>query len=351
MRRMTLLRSGHGPCGGGSYFKIMNRLMPLDACLGEALNGLSPVSAIMAGPSEACGYILAEDFLLPRDMPATAEGLRAGFAVTAMDFVGASAGVPVPLDHPIRVVPGAALPPGKDAVLPEDATDTGFGVLEALRSVNPGEGVRHAGHDGRAGEVLARAGTRLSSRHVMIALQVGIVRLAIRRPRAAVVIDDPAQAAFLRGWLSALGADVVVGSPADLTLCAVHDHTPRLAMTPAETAWLTREGSSLIVSVPARFDGMIAAALCLLLPVMARLTGAAPAATSLQLARKLTSTVGLSELVLLTEVAGHWQSQPVGTVTLSGLAQASAFAILPPDSEGLPAGAPLTATPLDLPLG
>ena len=38
-------------------------------------------------------------------------------------------------------------------------------------------------------------------------------------------------------------------------------------------------------------------------------------------------------------------------ISLSGLAAATAFAILPPDSEGLPAGAPLSATLLDLPFG
>jgi hypothetical protein len=38
-------------------------------------------------------------------------------------------------------------------------------------------------------------------------------------------------------------------------------------------------------------------------------------------------------------------------VTLAGLAAARAIAIIPPQSEGLPAGAPLAAQPLDLPFG
>lgn len=323
---------------------------PLEACLARALDGLTPVPAEWAESGAAVGLVLADDLCLPQDMPPVSEALRAGLAVAALDLVGASHGAPVPLTAPVRVLPGEGLPPGTDAVLPEDATDTAAGLCEAVRPISPGEGVRRAGHDGRAGEVIARAGTRLAPRHLLIAMQAGLARIAARRPRVAIALNDPAQTAFAQGWVTALGACVVSG-PADLTLRSATEHAPRLALAPAETAWLAREDAGLVLTVPARFDGMLAACLGLGLPALARLNGATPAGRTLPLARKLNSTVGLSELVLLAEDSGHWRPQPAGLLSLSGLAAATAFAILPPDSEGLPAGASLSATPFDLPFG
>lgn len=343
--------NGLEQANGGTGDPLSDRtVVPLETCLARALDGLTPVLAELAETDAAFGRVLAEDLCLPQDMPTASEALRAGFAVAALDLVGASAGSPIPLWNLVRVVPGDALPSGMDAVLPEDGIDTVAGCPEAVRPISPGEGVRRAGHDGRVGAVIARAGTRLAHRHILIATQAGIARIARRQPRVALALDDPAQLAFAQSWFAGLGACVADG-PADLTLRPTTDHTPRLALAPAETAWLARTGAGLVLTVPARFDGMLTACLALALPALARLSGAAPLSRTLPLARKLTSTVGLSELVLLTEQTGQWQPQPAGTLTLSGLATASAFAILPPDSEGLPAGAPLSATPIELPFG
>jgi molybdopterin biosynthesis enzyme len=324
-------------------------------CLAHALDGVTPIHATWTMTAEASEHVLAEDLCLPHDLPPVAEALRAGFAVVALDLVGASVGSPVPLAQTVRVVPGGVLPAGMDAVLPEDglepdSTRAAAGWYEAIRPVSPGDGVRRAGHDGCAGDVIARAGTRLAPRHILIAVQAGINRIAVRQPRVAIALDDPAQTAFARGWVSALGGRVVEG-PADLTLRPATDHAPRLALAPAETAWLERNDAGLDLTIPARFDGMVAACLGLGVPALARLTGAEPVVRTLPLARKLTSGVGLSEMVLLAEGSGVWLPYPAGMMTLLCLATATGFAILPPDSEGLPAGAPLSATLFDLPFG
>ena len=332
------------------YLRGMSVRLSLDLCLSGALDSVVPVASTWGEMTSALGGILAQDIPLPHDMPRSAEALRAGYAVAALDLVGASTSAPVPLFAPVSVVPGEPLPAGMDAILPEDGIETTAGWPEAIRPLNPGEDVRRMGHDGRAGEMIAAAGTRLTARHILMATCAGITGTDIRQPRVAFTLDDPAQRAFVQSWFAGLGACVVDG-PADLTLRATTDHTPRLALAPAETAWLARTGAGLLLTVPARFDGMVAACLGLALPALACLSGAEPLSRTLPLARKLTSTVGLSELVLLTEQTGQWQPQPAGTLTLSGLATASAFAILPPDSEGLPIGAPLTATPIDLPFG
>lgn len=285
--------------------------VPLETCLARALDGLLPVPAAWAQTGAAVGLVLAEDLCLPLDLPTANEALRAGVAVAALDLVGASPGSPVPLADPVRVVPGGVLPARMDAVLPDDGIEAAAGWPEAIRSVSPGDGVRRAGHDGRAGDVIALAGTRLAPRHVLIAAQADIARIAVRQPRVQIALDDPGQTAFVRHLLSSLGALIAEG-PADLTLRPVQDPDPRLALAPAETAWLGREGggTGLVLRVPRRFDAMVAACLGLALPVLARLSGAAPRGRTLPLARKLTSTVGLSELVLLAQETGRWQPQP-----------------------------------------
>lgn len=338
-------------CPAKDYLRAMNSLVSLASCLDRALAGLPPVPAASVPTARAAGLLPAQDLCLPHDMPPASQALRAGFAVAALDLVGAGAGTPLPLATPAPVVPGQALPPGTDAVLTEDGIEMPTpGWPEAIRPVGPGEGVRRAGHDGRAGDVIAAAGTRLAPRHIVIAAQAGIAQIACRRPRVAIALQDGAQAGFARGWFTGLGA-CVVDDLADLTLRTATDHTPRLALDPAQSAWLARGDAGLVLTLPVRLDGMVAGCLALALPALARLTGAAPLVRTLPLARKVASTVGLSDLVLLTEQAGHWQPQPPGMLTLTGLASASAFAILPPDSEGLPGGAPLAATPFDMPFG
>lgn len=332
------------------YLGAMSSLAPLDLCLSQALDGVVPVPPAWVETACAAGLILAQDICLPHDMPQRAEALRAGHAVAALDLVGASTGAPVPLAGPMPVAPGAALPAGMDAVLTEDGVDTATGWPEAIRPLNPGDNVRRTGHDGHAGDTVAPAGTRLTPRHLLIAAHAGVPRIQVRQPRVAVALDDPVHCIFAQGWLSALGARSVTG-PADLTLRTATDHAPRLALAPTETAWLTKESAGLVLTVPPRFDAMVAACLALALPTLAHLTGATPLAVARPLARKLTSTVGLSELVLLRGQAGQWLPQPAGLLTLTDLAQAQAFAILPPNSEGLAAGAPLSATPIDLPFG
>jgi len=328
----------------------MESLTTLDDCIARALDGLAPVAADNLPMAEAVGAVLAEPLRFPADMPPVAEALRAGFAVAALDLTGASASVPIPLVAPVRLLPADPLPPGSDAVLPPDwaeATATGW---EAIRPIGPGDGVRRAGHDGRAGTLIAPAGAQVTARLCLVAGLSGLTRCTIRRPRVAIDLPDPHQAGFARACLGAMGAEVTDRAP-HLILRPTADAQPRLALAPAQTAWLEREGGALVLSVPRRFDGMVAAVLALALPAMAALTGAAPRYEERPLLRKIASGLGMAELVLLTRQGADWHPAAAGAVTLASLAMADAIAILPPDSEGLAAGAPLAGTALLSPFG
>lgn len=328
----------------------MDSLTALEACLAQALHGIALAPAEVLRLSEAGGLVLAHDLAFPADLPPVSEALRAGFAVAALDLTGASANVPVPLGLPSRMLPGDPLPAGTDAVLPEEGAECGVAGREAIRPVGPGEGVRRAGHDGRAGATIARAGALLSAGHVLAAAMGGVERCAVRGPRVAISLPDPRLAVFAAAWMTSLGAQVSDAAPHLILRVSDHDR-PRLALTPAETAWIHREGDALVLSVPRRFDGAIAACLALGLPVMIALCGSETATEERPLSRKAASSLGLSELVLLTREGAAWRPSPAGSVTLSTLAAAHAFAILPPESEGLPEGAPLAGISLRSPLG
>lgn len=102
--------NGLAQANGGTSDPLSDRtVVPLETCLARALDGLTPVRAEWAETGAALGLILAEDLCLPQDMPTASEALRAGFAVAALDLVGASAGSPIPLRNPVRVVPDLAV--------------------------------------------------------------------------------------------------------------------------------------------------------------------------------------------------------------------------------------------------
>lgn len=328
----------------------MDSLTPLDACLEQALRDLPEVAAEPCPLSDAVGAILAEDLCFPADMPPVAEALRGGLAVAALDLTGASASLPVFLGAGHPVLPGDPLPGGADAVLPQDGAEAVPGGWEAIRPIGPGEGVRRAGHDGRAGTVILPAGAPLTDKARFVAAKAGTTRCTIRRPRVAIALPDPDQAAFARAFLNRLGAAIGDDAP-HLILRPAKDAQPRLALSPAQTAWLVRAGSALELSVPQRFDGMLTALFALGLPAMAALTGARPVTQDRPLARKVASALGMAELVLLTRQDGDWNPAQAGMVTLATLAAAEACAILPPETEGFGAGAVLSGIPLVAPFG
>jgi hypothetical protein len=64
------------------------------------------------------------------------------------------------------------------------------------------------------------------------------------------------------------------------------------------------------------------------------------------LSRRIVSTVGVADLVVLRETAGRFEPLATGVVPLSALARATHRAVLPPESEGSAEGAFIEAFPL-----
>ena len=324
---------------------MTRRLASLAEALGPVLAGLEPAAPVKLPPLDAVGLILAAPLHASGPVPAAATALRKGLAVRSLDLVGASPHAPALLAaHPPMVRAGEPLPPGCDAVLDPDAVTDHGGWLEAVEAPAPGWQARLAGHDLAAGAVLAPAGALFTPELALAACLAGIAQVAARRPVVAVEIADPALRTWLELRLAGLGCVMraATGSgPPALILRAAGDGPPRLALQPGETAWIAREGEAAAIDLPARFDGAVSAFCALALPVLARLTGAAPRPVSVRLAGKLTSAIGLTELALFRLEADMAVPLASGDVTLAALAAADAFCLTPPEAEGFAAGASL----------
>ena len=91
--------------------------------------------------------------------------------------------------------------------------------------------------------------------------------------------------------------------------------------------------------MPGAPDQALAGWWTLALPVLDRLSGREPRpATTLPLARKIASGVGIAEIVLLRKLEQSWMPIAVGDLPLQPIASADAWLAVPGDSEGYAAG-------------
>lgn len=139
------------------------------------LDSCEPLAPIPATPAEAVGLVLAADVTAAEDVPPFANSAVDGYAVIASDTATAPIDVTVvaeiaagaaPPDAPIvpgeavRIMTGAAMPPGADAVvMVEDSERLGGDRVRLSATVEPGAAVRLPGGDVRAGDVVFTAGT------------------------------------------------------------------------------------------------------------------------------------------------------------------------------------------------
>lgn len=108
----------------------------------------------------------------------------------------------------VRIMTGAPLPPGADAVVPVEHTSTGrfrAGAPRTEESValgrRPRTHVRSAGEDVRAGQLLARTGTEVTAALVGALAASGTVRVPVRRRPRVVVISTGSELVPVGGGL------------------------------------------------------------------------------------------------------------------------------------------------------
>jgi molybdopterin molybdotransferase len=143
--------------------------------------------------------VLAEDARALVDLPPFDASAMDGFAIRAADVPGrlpvvarVAAGVPADTalapGQAMGIATGGVVPDGADSVIRlEDVVETGNTIDIAL-AVAAGDNVRPRGGDLGAGDVVVRAGTRLTAAHVGALAAAGCARVRCgRRPRVAVL--------------------------------------------------------------------------------------------------------------------------------------------------------------------
>jgi molybdopterin biosynthesis enzyme len=266
------------------------------------------------------------------------------------------------------------MPPSADAVLPPDAITTNVGTVEAHAAATAGDGVLAAGADAVPGRPLRLAGERLRAVDVAALQAVGIARVMVREPRVRVVSTAGAETdavalaiaravsahgvvvIFVRALERALAdqqTDIVIAiggtgagrNDGSVTMLArvgqVDFHG--FGIAPGETAALGAVGRLPVLMLPARLDAAFAAFLLVGEPLLRRLTGATVQEPGMPatLSRKIASTVGLAEVVPVRRVAEGVEPLASGYWPVQALARADGWVLVPPDSEGFPAGTQL----------
>jgi molybdopterin molybdotransferase len=88
-----------------------------------------------------------------------------------------------------RIMTGAPIPPGADAVVPVELTDGGRHQVQIYEPRSPGDSVRPAGGDVLAGEQVLPAGAVLGSAQLGVAAAVGCAELPVHRPVRVLVLS------------------------------------------------------------------------------------------------------------------------------------------------------------------
>ncbi|MEP9357192.1 gephyrin-like molybdotransferase Glp [Sphingomonas sp. KR3-1] len=172
----------------------MTALLPVAEAQARLLALAEPVAEESCPPAEAAGRWAARDILALRTQPASDLSSMDGYAIRFADLPGpwqvigesaagrGFAGEVAP-GQAIRIFTGAPLPPGADTVLVQEeaARDGAALTLAGEGPLGLGSSVRPRGLDFSEGEVLIRAGERITPARLALAAIAGHAALPVRR--------------------------------------------------------------------------------------------------------------------------------------------------------------------------
>lgn len=166
------------------------------------LDAVRPLGSEVVDLLGACGRILAEEIRPERWIPPRDCSAMDGYAVRTADLgsppvelrvveeiaAGHESRHKLEPGEVARILTGAPMPPGADAVVIQEWTERRGSSLRVLRGVEPGANVRRAGSDVRPGMRIARPGDRLGSAHLGMLAALGRTRVTVvERPRVAIL--------------------------------------------------------------------------------------------------------------------------------------------------------------------
>jgi molybdenum cofactor synthesis domain-containing protein len=173
------------------------------------LASVSPARPTRVPLGECLGLVLTEDVRSLVDLPGFDNSAMDGYAVRAVDVTAADPAVPgsavtlpvvgevaaggvatrpVGSAEAVRIMTGAMLPEGADAIVKVEDTDGGTETVRIHTGVSAGSSVRPAGEDVRAGDLVLSTGMVLDARRVALLAATGYGDVLVRpRPRVAIL--------------------------------------------------------------------------------------------------------------------------------------------------------------------
>jgi molybdopterin molybdotransferase len=176
-------------------------MLSVEQAQAEILGRARPLAAERVDILDALGRVLAEPIRSSRRIPPWPNSSMDGYAVRAADgrpaatlrvvdrvIAGSLPSRAVGAGEAIRIFTGAPMPPGADAVVPQEDVDARDGIIALRGSVEPGAYVRPAGEDVREGDLVLEPGRPIGPPEIGILATLGRTQVAVgRRPRVAVL--------------------------------------------------------------------------------------------------------------------------------------------------------------------
>ena len=392
--------------------------MPVADAIAAILAGSEPLAEEMIALDAAHHRILARDVKALRTQPPAAMSAMDGYALRWQDAAHVDAQLTVigevaagrPFDRAIgpgeaaRIFTGGVIPDGADSVVIQEDTIADGATIRIMQAARRGRHIRPAGVDFREGDVLLKAGSRLSDRDLSLAASMNHPKLPVRRrPKVALLatgdelvmpgnVPGPGQIVYSNGYaLRALaraeGAETIdLGVAADTTAAttfgirrardadadilittggaSVGDHDLvkqsleaegveiafwKIAMRPGKPMMHGRLGPMRVIGLPGNPVSSYVCSLLFLVPLIRALSGARmihDVREKALLGRDLDANDTREDYLrarLERRADGAWVATPVthqDSSLLGFLASAQALVIRPPFAPAAKAGSP-----------
>ena len=181
-------------------------MISVEQHLDRILGSVKVIRPFEQGVLDAQGCVLAEDVTARGSLPGFTNSAMDGYAVHALDVAGATEDDPVVLPvvndiaagntnalslaqgQTMRIMTGAPMPRGADAVVPVEVTDGGVVRVQVRVPSVGGQHVREVGEDVEQGVTILRRGTLLGPGQIALLAAAGVARVkVVPRPRVVVL--------------------------------------------------------------------------------------------------------------------------------------------------------------------
>lgn len=185
----------------------VRELVPVDTYLAQLLSLLPVPEPIELRLGDALGLTLADGVVSEVTVPAFPNAAMDGYAVVTADLAGAredapailpvigevaaGAGTPprLPPGRAVRIMTGAPVPPGADAVVAVETTTGGAGQVSFYRPARVGAHIREPGEDLQPGDPVVAAGRRLTPADIAALAVAGVTRVRCLPPPRVVILS------------------------------------------------------------------------------------------------------------------------------------------------------------------